>query len=159
MEIWQKGRRGMIVYSKPRLKNLSVGARITFLRQWRGITRLELALKIGLGEENGKRIMSRYERNVILPEDKKLEKMAEVLKVNIRLIRPYDMTDSEDLYYIMLWFEELCPNFTYTMQTTEEAGNETQKYISEHFSEWLTIQKQFRNNEITYDEYWEWKIQ
>ncbi len=149
----------MITYSRPRLKDLSVGARISFLRQWRRITRQELAIRTGHGEANGKRIMSRYERNVILPEDKKLEKMAEILNINTQLIRPYDLNDPEDLYYIMLWLEELCPNFTVTRQSVADAANATQKYLSERYFRWHEMRKKYRTHEITYDEYWEWKAQ
>ena len=92
-----------------------------------------------------------------MPEDKKLEKIAEILRVNTRLIRPYDLNDSEDLYYIMLWLEELCPNFTVTRQSVADAVNDTQKYLSERYFRWHEMRKKYRTHEITYDEYWEWK--
>ncbi len=148
----------ILAYEKPRLKDLTVGSRIVFIRRLRNMTRKELALKIGLSEENAKRIMSRYERSVRLPADDKLKRIAEILNVNIRMISEFDLDDPKDLYYLMLWQEELCPNFTLTRQAAVKPENETQRFISRKYYRWHEMKRKYRNHEITYGEYWDWKL-
>ena len=148
-----------LMYGKPNLKDLSVGSRIAFVRQLRRISRKDLAHRLGLSEENGKRIMSRYERAVRLPADEKLKKIADILDINIRMIEEYDLNDPQDLYYLMLWLEELCPNFTLTRQLIVPPENETQRVLSEKYFQWHEMRRKYRNNEISYDEYWRWKLE
>lgn len=147
-----------LVYGKPNLKDLTVGSRIAFLRQFRRISRRDLALMIGLSEENAKRIMSRYERAVRLPADDKLKKIADILDVNMRMISEYDLDDPKDLYYLMLWLEELCPNFTLTRQAVVDPENKTQEFLSEKYFQWHEMKRKYRNHEISYEDYWEWKL-
>ncbi len=148
-----------LIYSKPKLKSLSVGSRIGFVRQLRRISRKELALKIGLGEKNAKRIMSRYERSKKIPKDDKLQKRAEILNINVSMIRPNDFSERSDLYYLMLWAEELCTNFIMRRSYPADSENETQRFFSEHYGQWRKMRKKYMNNEISYEEYWDWKLE
>ncbi|MCR5324249.1 MAG: helix-turn-helix domain-containing protein [Lachnospiraceae bacterium] len=147
-----------IVYGKPYLKNLTVGSRIAFIRQLRKISRAELALQIGLSEKIAKRIMSRYEHSVKIPGKEKLQKIALVLDVNIKLIREYDLNDSQDLYYIMIWLEELYPDFSVSRHMIDHSDNDTQKYLSSKYTEWQEMKKRYEKGQITYEEYWDWKM-
>jgi len=148
-----------LIYSKPRLKNLSVGSRIAFVRQFRRMTRHELALKIGLSKKNAKRIMARYERSKKVPKEDKLQKIAEILNINVRLISPYDFSEPSDLFYLMLWAEELCPNFILRKSYSTDPENMTQSYFLEHYDQWRKMRKKYMNNEISYEEYWDWKLE
>jgi len=145
------------IYSRPKLKNLSVGSRIAFVRHLRRMTREELALKIGLSDRNAKRIMSRYERSLKTPKPDKLRKIAEVLEINVRMIWPYDFNDPSDLFYLMLWIEELCPDIK-LKKPHYELSNETQRFLAEHMGEWRKMRRRYLKNEIRYEEYWEWKF-
>ncbi len=158
MEICERRKALKLVYAKPILKDLTVGSRIAFLRQMRRVSRRDLALKIGLSEENAKRIMSRYERAKILPENDKLQKISNILDVNIKMLMEYNLEDPEDLYHLMLWIEELCPNFTLTRTEVVEPENKTQEVLSKMYYRWHEMKRKYRNNEITYEEYWEWKL-
>ena len=50
-----------LMYLKPRLKDLSQGSRIAFVRQFRQLTQDELADKLKLNGERKRRTVARYE--------------------------------------------------------------------------------------------------
>ena len=59
----RKGGENMrIIYSKPSLKNLSQGERISYIRQLRMMSQDEVSDKLGLTGECKRRTMTRYER-------------------------------------------------------------------------------------------------
>ena len=145
-------------FVRPFLKDLTVGSRIAFSRRMRGMSRKELALKIGLGEKNGCRIMSRYERSTRIPSKEKLRAIADCLKINIRMISEYDLSNVDDVICILFWIDELCPN--YVLSPPESSYmSEIQKYCSDIRSEWLKMKNKLQNEEISYVEYREWKMQ
>ena len=157
MEVFD-GQNVKMLFSKPCLRDLTVGSRIAFLRQFRRMSRSELGRMIGLSEENTNRIMSRYERAVVQPDGDKIRKIADILKVNVRMLSEYNMDKPEDLFYLMLWLEELCPNFTFTRTEATAPENMAQDYLSKHYYKWHDMRKRYRNNEISYEDYWEWKL-
>lgn len=50
-----------LMYLKPRLKDLSQGSRIAFIRQFRQLTQEELADKLKLKGERKRRVITNYE--------------------------------------------------------------------------------------------------
>ena len=53
----------MELFIRPRLKDLSQGARIAYVRQLRGMTQDELAGKLGFTDDRRRRHITRYETN------------------------------------------------------------------------------------------------
>ena len=51
-----------LLYSKPELRDLSQGSRISFARQFRFMSQHELADKLGITGDNKRRTMTRYEK-------------------------------------------------------------------------------------------------
>ncbi len=146
------------VYSKPILRSMRVGDRISFIRKLRHLSQPEFARKTGLITSNGRNLICRYERTDRIPKPYKLECFAEVLDINIRMIEPYDFSDPSDIYYVMLWMEELCPNFTLNRHRMDGDMNESQRVLTGRFMSWQYMKKKYENDEISYDEYWNWKL-
>ena len=51
-----------LMYLKPRLKDLTIGSRIAFVRQFRNLTQEDVSEKLGLNGENKGSTMTRYEK-------------------------------------------------------------------------------------------------
>ena len=90
-----------VMYTKPKLKDLSQGSRIAFLRQFRLMTQDDVSDKLGLTGECKRRTITRYEkgdRNLALTQ--------------IRIKRAKDMVIKTDFFsfkfarylYILLYF-------------------------------------------------------
>ncbi len=77
------------------------------------------------------------------------EKLMERHK-KVKVIRPYDFSEPSDLYYLMLWAEELCPNFIMRRSYSADSENETQCFFSEHYGQWRKMRKKYMNNEISF---------
>jgi transcriptional regulator with XRE-family HTH domain len=77
-------------YFKPTLKNLSRGARIAFCRQFRIKTQDEVSDKLGLNGESKRRSMARYESGDRKPKENRLLEIANILKVNPKIIKEYN---------------------------------------------------------------------
>lgn len=58
-----------LMYSRPILRDLSQGARIAFVRQFRGKTQDEIAGLLGATGECRRRTMTRYEKGDRNPKD------------------------------------------------------------------------------------------
>ena len=105
------GIRNAIIYTKPRLNDLSQGSRIAFARQFRTMSQDEVSDILGLTGECKRRTMTRYEKGDRNPKLKRLEEISSILKVNINSLKEYDFNNPIDLVYILIWMEELIPNY------------------------------------------------
>ena len=100
----EKGDDGkMYVYLDPQLEDLTVGARLAFVREFRGLTQDAVAEYLELEGENRRRTISRYENNKRLPSEERLKEIRKLYRVNINSIKPYDFCSFEDSIYILLW--------------------------------------------------------
>ena len=107
----EKGDDGkMYTYLNPKLEDLKVGERLSFVRQFRGLTQDEVSEYLGLEGENRRRTVTRYETNKRVPSEERLKELRKIYRVNINSIKPYDFGFLEDSIYILLWMEELYPN-------------------------------------------------
>lgn len=149
----RKGGENMrIIYSKPSLKNLSQGERISYIRQLRMMSQDEVSDKLGLTGECKRRTMTRYERGDRNPKQYRLKELSNILQVNINSIKQYDFKDPTDIFYLFMWMEELYPNFGFKMNLQGEDR------INNAFLIWNNMKIKRNNNEITYEEYIEWKL-
>ena len=68
------------------------------------------------------------------------------MRVNKNLIKEYDFKSPEDLYYMLLWTEELFPDFSIAGSKLLLSPNETQKFLSEHCREWGKMRRKYQNS-------------
>ncbi len=148
----------MYIYLKPTLNDLSLGSRLSFVRQFRELTQDDVAEYLGLEGKNKRRAITRYETNKRIPNIERLKDLRRLFSVNINSIKPYNFKSLEDNVYILLWMEELYPD-SFKFFEIFEHHNTNENLIMMRFSdEWKEMREKRRNREITWDEYIEWKL-
>ena len=70
-----------LIYTKPKLKDLSQGSRIAFARQFRLVTQDNVSDKLGLTGECKRRTMTRYEKGERNPKDDRTLEIANILTI------------------------------------------------------------------------------
>ena len=152
----RKGGENMrIIYSKPSLKNLSQGERISYIRQLRMMSQDEVSDKLGLTGECKRRTMTRYERGDRNPKQYRLKELSKILQVNINSIKQFDFKKLIDIIYFLLWLEELIPNIQIEYEETFINKNKELKLF---FEEWKRMKLKRRKKEISYFQYTDWKF-
>ena len=144
-----------IIYSKPSLKNLSQGERISYIRQLRMMSQDEVSDKLGLTGECKRRTMTRYERGDRNPKQYRLKELSNILQVNINSIKQYDFKKIIDIIYFLLWLEELIPNIQIEFEETNLNRNEELKLF---FDQWKKMKLKRRKKEISFFQYTDWKF-
>ena len=144
----RKGGENMrIIYSKPSLKDLSQGERISYIRQLRMMSQDEVSDKLGLTGECKRRTMTRYERGDRNPKQYRLKELSNILQVNINSIKQYDFKKTIEIFYFLLWLEELIPNIQIEFEETNLNRNEELKLF---FEQWKKneIKKEKKRNQF-----------
>ena len=144
-----------IIYSKPSLKNLSQGERISYIRQIRMMSQDEVSDKLGLTGECKRRTMTRYEKGDRNPKQYRLKELSNILQVNINSIKQYDFKKIIDIIYFLLWLEELIPNIQIEFEETNLNRNEELKLF---FEQWKKMKLKRRKKEISFFQYTDWKF-
>ena len=78
-----------VLYLKPKLKDLSQGARIAFIRQFRFMSQDDVSEKLGLSGECKRRTMTRYEKGERNPKEDRTKIIAGILNINYNAIKKY----------------------------------------------------------------------
>ena len=153
----RKGGETMIyIYLKPQLKDLTQGSRIAFIRAFRKLTQDDVSDKMGLTGENKRRTIARYEMGTRMPKEDRLLKIADILNINIDAIREYNFKNPINIIYILIWLEELYPNVNMELPITNYDRNN--EILGNFIIEWNLMREKRRNRKITYEQYFEWKI-
>ena len=147
-----------VFYTKPVLRDLSQGARIAYVRQFRHMTQEELGEKIEMSPGRRRNRICRYERGTRNPKDDRVEKMAEVLEINEAMIKSYDFMDPMDIVYILLWLEDVSPDYILKSSGAESFVNNTSTCIKKALKEWQSVKNKLKKGEISETEYTEWKL-
>ncbi len=156
---YEIGEDGMkYIYLNPELEDLSVGARLAFVRQFRELTQDAVAKYLELEGENRRRTITRYETNKRVPSEERLRELKKLYRVNINSIKPYDFSSLEDSMYILLWMEELYPNSFKYFEIVETYPKEKEQIMMRFSDEWKVMREKRLNKEITWSEYIEWKL-
>lgn len=146
-----------LMYSRPKLRDLSQGARIAFVRQFRNKTQDEISGLLGAKGVCRRRTMTRYEKGNRNPSVSRTKIIADLLDVSYYAIKQYDYNDINDLIYILLWMEELFPNYYFDL--SEVVGNDDiLDNVRGFLKEWDVMKRRRKNREISYSTYIEWKL-
>ena len=140
-------------FIRPRLKDLSQGARITYVRQLRGMTQDELAGKLGFTDDRRRRHITRYETNERVPKEDRLEQLAKILNVSVNAIKSYDYTNPNDLIYTNIWMEELIPGYKMDINTLNNVWFDSVTYLKYYTKSWEAMNQKLNNNEIRLKDY------
>ena len=147
-----------LLYTKPKLKDMSQGSRIAFARQFRLMTQDNVSDKLGLTGECKRRTMTRYEKGNRNPKEDRAREIAKILDVNYSAIKKYDFIETIDIIYYLMWLEELLLNYQIDLSNVANVDEKQILIIKKFVSEWSIIRNKRQKREITYNEYINWKL-
>jgi transcriptional regulator with XRE-family HTH domain len=147
-----------LLYLKPKLKDLSQGSRIAFIRQFRFMSQDDVSEKLGLSGECKRRTMTRYERDQRKPSNKRLNELSKILQVNINSIKQYNFENIIDLIYLFLWLEELYPRIRISIPDGLSVVDKDKEVLNKCLSEWNRTRDLKDKSLISFYEYMDWKF-
>ena len=147
-----------LLYTKPKVKDMSQGSRIAFARQFRLMTQDNVSDKLGLTGECKRRTMTRYEKGNRNPKEDRAREIANILDVNYNAIKKYDFIETIDIIYYLMWLEELLLNYQIDLSNVANVDEKQILIIKKFVSEWSIIKNKRQKREITYNEYINWKL-
>lgn len=147
-----------LLYTKPKLKDMSQGSRIAFARQFRLMTQDNVSDKLGLTGECKRRTMTRYEKGNRNPKEDRAREIANILDVNYNAIKKYDFIETIGIIYYLMWLEELLLNYQIDLSNVANVDEKQILIIKKFVSEWSIIRNKRQKREITYNEYINWKL-
>ena len=147
-----------LIYTKPKLLDLSQGSRIAFARQFRLMTQDNVSDKLGLTGECKRRTMTRYEKGNRHPKEDRTLEISKILNINVDAIKNYEYKEPIDIIYTLMWLEELIPNYKIDLSGLPNINDKDLILIKSCLDEWNHIRNQRAKREISYENYIEWKL-
>ena len=147
-----------LLYTKPKLYDLSQGSRIAFARQFRMMSQDTLSDKLGITGECRRRTVTRYEKGNRNPKEDRTHIIADILNINYNSIKKYDYKNPLDVVYILMWLEELMPNYLIDISKVVKVEDLYMNDIKKGINEWNVMRNKRLKREISYEEYIEWKL-
>ena len=147
-----------LLYTKPKLYDLSQGSRIVFARQFRMMSQDMLSDKLGITGECKRRTVTRYEKGNRNPKEDRTKEIAIILNINYNSIKKYDYKNPNDIVYVLMWLEELMPNYVIDISKVAKVDDSYMYFIKKGISEWNIMRNKRLKREISYEEYIEWKL-
>jgi transcriptional regulator with XRE-family HTH domain len=114
--------------------------------------------RLGITGECKRRTMTRYEKGDRNPKNERLNEIASILSVNSNSIKKYDYNDPIDIIYILMWIEELIPNYIIDTSKVARVDEDYIVFIKKAIGEWNIVRNKRLKREISYEEYIEWKL-
>lgn len=106
-----------IYFKKPKLNNLSQGARLEYARRIRHMDMDDVADYFGLGGNDPHKTFNSYENNYRYPSKERLKDIAELCEVSINAIKEYDFSNPIDVIYNLMLLEEEFPYYEINFDT------------------------------------------
>lgn len=147
-----------LLYTKPELDDLSQGSRIAFARQFRFMTQDEVSDKLGLTGECKRRTMTRYEKGNRNPKDDRTLELSKILNVSYNAIKKYDFKNTIDIFYTLMWLEELIPRYKIDLSNVPNINEDNINQVKRFINDWEIMRNKRYKREISYEEYVEWKL-
>lgn len=145
-------------YIKTPLKNMSQGARLEFIREFRNMDPNDTAEYMGYSGKTSNKSIREWENNKKSPDNTNLSELAKVYEVSLDAIKEYDFTDSIDEIYYQMWLEEQYPYYQFNIESSKFAGSAYNFNVQKVINEWLKMREKREKYEITDQEYIEWKL-
>ena len=139
---------------------MDIGERIRFVRKLKGMTQMELAEKVGLGnDDNARTRISQYENGIRTPKEETLEKISEALGVTSLYLSTKDRTYAYDVCMFLFEIDNLS-NIKIKKEDEETYWLDINYtyYFKEMYDEWMKKKSELEQGLITKEEYIMWKI-
>ena len=143
---------------------MAIGDKIKKIRVKRDMTQRDLGLAIGFNERTADVRMAQYESGTRVPKEAVIMKIAEVLKVNADYLMAPAIDKTEEIIHALIYLDELNQLKMAAEEYTTPEGEELKRiklsltYLDTYLEEWYEKKKALENDEITQDEYYEWKV-
>jgi len=138
---------------------LTMGERIRFVRQFRGLTQIELAEKLGLPPgENGRIRISQYENGTHVPKEDMLEKISEALGVTSLYLSNKPHTSMLDFVFHLLEYDRDIPIQIEKNGENDYALHFSNEIMFDFLDEWIQKKADLKEGKISKEEYTEWTI-
>lgn len=143
---------------------MAIGDKIKKIRVKRDMTQRDLGLAIGFNERTADVRMAQYESGTRVPKEAVIVKIAEVLKVNADYLMAPAIDKTEDIIHALIYLDELNQLKMEAEDYTTPEGKKLKKiklsltYLDNYLEEWYEKKKALENDEITQEEYYEWKV-
>ena len=147
---------------------MTIGEKIKYARNLRGLTQKELGLKLGFDEKSADVRIAQYESGTRTPKDDLLSEIANLLDVNISFLKNPSLENTETFIHLLFDLEQESKkhhtnNFS-IISVSDELGNPQpaiqfhNHLLNEFLSEWQFRRKELNEKIITEEEYAEWMM-
>ena len=163
---------------------MTIGDKIRHIRNFRGLTQKELGLKIGLDAKSADNRIAQYETNYRVPKKNMLVQIAEALDMNVMNFTGSTPGCAEDIMFTFFWIDEESREMINLFQLVRNPGKTNASddtavryydnddwpahapmgmyfdypILNRFIEEWAIRKEEFKTQEITNDEYMEWKL-
>lgn len=118
-------------YKKEPLKNMSQGARLEFIMEFKHMKNTDIAIS---------KLIREWEGNSKSPDAKNLPRLAEVYEVSMDAIKNYDFIDLIDEIYYQMWLEKQYPYYEFKLPD-RIGGSPYNLSVQKGINEWLRMIK------------------
>lgn len=139
-------------FFRPKLRDLTKGARLEFIRVFRCMERDEVTEYFGFGGREQNKTIREYENNTTSPSQSRLEELAELFEVSVDAIRKYDFTNPIDEIYYQMWLEEEFPYYQFNIEMDTFSGKSYNMNVYNEIQEWKKMRERRENYDISDDE-------
>lgn len=144
-----------------------LGNKIKRVRTFRGMTQRELGMQLGYREQSADVRVAQYESGYRVPKKSTLVQMAKILNIN-----PIHFTGAvpgcaADIILTLLWVDESNRNTFHLFQLSPDKYGISYDSVgiwinydsvNDFMHEWCMKKMQLKKEQISEDEYFEWKI-
>lgn len=140
----------------------TIGKRIRFIRNLRGMTQKQLGMEIGFDERTADIRIAQYEAGTRTPKEKVIAALASALEVSPSALAVPDLETDTGFMHTLFTLEDEhglkidCIDGIYCL-TPDKSKRNTYPSLLEDFITWQKEAERFRSGEITKDEYDDWR--
>ena len=141
---------------------MTLGEQIRQVRRNRGMTQKELGMRLGCPENSADVRIAQYETGHRMPKKERLEAIAKVLEVNPEIFCRRSPDSEKELMKMLLWMDETDRDWIQIGRPEEMEKSGVllvfaEDGIQEFLEEWRKQKGKLKNQEISENEYQEWK--
>ena len=92
------------------------------------------------------------------PKDDRALEISQILNVSYEAIKRHDYRNEIDIFYTLMWLEELIPKFQIDLSKVPNINDEKITKFRKFIDEWEIMRNKRLKKEISYSEYIEWKL-
>ena len=145
-------------FFRPKLRDLTKGTRLEFIRVFRCMERDEVTEYFGFGGDDPHKTFRYHESNDRCPSKERLIDIANLYEVSVNAIKRYDFNNPIDTVYFHMWLEEEFPYYEIKFDCDSYEQTEYNEIIQKAMNEWKEMREKRENLEMSDDEYLEWKL-